>query len=94
MELGFGFSVGCDSDCKYKWPIGTKREDLLFCSGCQEMVYCSDACAKKDWPNHMSYCKGVKGFSRTLYPSQESIESGKQLAEFEKLRPALRRMKQ
>lgn len=87
MELGFEYNIGCAFNCKYKWPVGTKKEDLLFCSGCNEIVYCSDTCAKKDWPKHMSACKGVKKISMTIYPSQESIENGKIIkAEMDKSR--------
>lgn len=75
MDLGFAFDVGCTTKCKW-----TEHDGLLFCSGCHEIVYCSNACAEKDWPIHMSYCKGVTTvIGRTIYPLKQNNHDAMQL---------------
>ncbi|KAI0836738.1 hypothetical protein F5Y06DRAFT_273248 [Hypoxylon sp. FL0890] len=34
--------------------------DLLFCSACKKVRYCSQNCQKQNWKDHKSFCKHVK----------------------------------
>ncbi|ROV99885.1 hypothetical protein VMCG_06226 [Cytospora schulzeri] len=49
-------------------PICLKTTELSKCQGCDEMVYCSKACQRKDWPVHKFLCKKLPVFQATARP--------------------------
>ena len=42
----------------------TNKEDLLKCSGCKKVRYCSRDCQKSDWETHKGECRKVKHVKR------------------------------
>ncbi|CZT15852.1 uncharacterized protein RCC_01688 [Ramularia collo-cygni] len=43
------------------------------CSGCRDIVYCSPACQKADWPFHKHLCKTFKDFQERPAPDMRRV---------------------
>ena len=61
-------------ECKFcQKPVPyTEDEDILTCPGCDDIVYCSQACLKADSKTHgLSCCKNEQNFYYHLYCEQD-----------------------
>jgi len=38
----------------------TRKDDLLFCSGCNKAAYCNQVCQLNDWTFHRKFCRKMK----------------------------------
>jgi len=46
--------IGC---WKPKCSVRSDAKELMRCSACLMVVYCTKACQKEDWPTHRKHCK-------------------------------------
>ena len=74
IDLWFSFAFGGSSNSiPEKWEVssgsmndklcshcGSRRSDLLQCSGCGLVHYCAPTCQKSDWKKHKRSCKPFK----------------------------------
>lgn len=44
---------------------GLRNTKLKCCEACKSVLYCSEECQKKDWPDHKKMCKYAKMYSKT-----------------------------
>jgi hypothetical protein len=48
----------CNSKCSLP-DSKVERNKTLYCSGCNQVCYCSRECQKADWKEHKEYCRAV-----------------------------------
>ena len=61
-SVGYGYEQ-CHSEGCYTYD----KNNLLKCSGCKVVKYCSRECQKKDWARHKKDCKKLA----TMYRDKE-----------------------
>ena len=59
VKWGVGVGSGSMND-KLCSHCGSRRSDLLQCSGCGLVHYCAPTCQKSDWKKHKRSCKPFK----------------------------------
>lgn len=51
------------------------QNKMLYCTGCHELCYCSNACQKVDWPRHKVECKRVAREKAEFDAKQQFLQS-------------------